>query len=81
MCLYDLLCHVVEETVIEVNGCFLSTSSLTTGTMQTLADIHIDSIIAGDDYLQIVLRDTSDAVKLNSIRCELDRLFYGEESS
>lgn len=81
MSLYDLLCHVVEATVIEINGCFLTTHSVTTDTMQALSDIHIDSIFAGDDYLYIVLRDTRDCILLDSIRDELDRLFYEKNPS
>lgn len=78
MTLFDLLMAVTEETVIEIDGCFVNTQCVTVDLIPVLSSIFIDSIKASDDYLFLTLKDS--ALIFANVKDKLNHAFLDSQA-
>lgn len=78
MTLFDLLMVITEDTVVEIDGCFVNTQCVTVDLIPVLSSIFIDSIKASDDYLLLTLRDS--ALIFESVKDKLNQAFMDSQA-
>lgn len=78
MTLFDLLMVVNEETVVEIDGCFVNTKCVTVDLIPVLSSIFIDTLTASDDYLFLTLKDS--ALIFANVKDKLNQAFIDSQA-